>query len=152
MHHRSRYTNNGLVLTLSKPILMGVVRNDQLHPYTLRGVESYRLCGGILTPIVRPQDLDISPCLVLHKRLKLLEPIEYLSLGLQDVYPDLPRVVINESHMVLTTTQGNRWHRPTHISVYQIKYPSRSTVTTGKDSLGVLTKSTSSANLLMLNA
>ena len=45
--------------------------------------------------LVCPQDLDLLPCLVLHKSLKLLEPLEDLILGLQKENPGLLGVVIN---------------------------------------------------------
>jgi hypothetical protein len=99
--------NNGPVLPLCNPILMGVIRNNQLSLDTLLGTKVCKLRGGILTPIVRSQDLHLSSWLVLHKSLKFLEPLEDLTLGLYEIYPGLLGVVINESHILLTTTQGN---------------------------------------------
>ena len=90
MQHRSCCTNNSHVLPLCNPILLRVVRNGQLPPDTLLGTKVYKLCGGILTSIVRPQDLDLSSCLVLHKSFELLEPLEDLTLGLQEIDPGLP--------------------------------------------------------------
>ena len=89
MQHRSCCTNNSPILPLSNPILLGVVRNGQLSLDTLLDAEVSKLCGGILTLIVRHQDLDLSPCLVLHKGLKLLEPLEDLTLGLKEIDPSL---------------------------------------------------------------
>jgi hypothetical protein len=45
--------------------------------------------------------------MVLHKSFELLEPLEDLTLGLQEIDLGLPGVIINESHIILTTTQGN---------------------------------------------
>ena len=67
--------------------------------------EVLELIGGILTPIVRPQDFDLFPSLVLHKSFELLEPVEDFSLGLQEIDLGLPGIVINERDIILMTTQ-----------------------------------------------
>jgi hypothetical protein len=54
------------------------------------GTEVYELSGEILSSIIRPQDLDLLSKLVLHKSSELLEPIEDLTLGLQEIDPGLP--------------------------------------------------------------
>ena len=75
--------------------------------------KSIKLLGGILTPVIRSQDSDLPPCLVLHKSFELLEPLQdFLGLlALQKVDSGLPGMVINESHIVLLTSQGYRRHR-----------------------------------------
>jgi len=98
MQHRSCCTNNSPVLPLSNPILLGLLRNGQLSPDTLLGAKVSKLSGGILTLIVRPQYLDLSPCLVLYKSLELLEPFEDLTLGFQEIDPGPRGEVINECH------------------------------------------------------
>jgi hypothetical protein len=69
---------------------MRVVRNNQLSPDALSFTEVCELLGGILTPIVRSQDSDFLPCLVLHKSFELLKPTEDLSFGLHEENPRLP--------------------------------------------------------------
>jgi hypothetical protein len=54
------------------------------------GTKVYELSGGILTPIIRPQDFDPLSRLVLHKSSELLEPFEDPTLGLQEIDPSIP--------------------------------------------------------------
>jgi hypothetical protein len=54
------------------------------------GTKVYKLSGGILSSIIRPQDLDLLSRLVLHKSFELLEPLEDLTLGLQEIDSGLP--------------------------------------------------------------
>lgn len=67
--------------------------------------EVLELIGGILIPVVGPQDLDLFPYLVLHKSFELLDLVEDLTLGLQEIDLGLPRVIINERDIILMTTQ-----------------------------------------------
>ena len=71
--------------------------------------------AGILTPIVGPQDLDLIPCLVLHKSFELLEPVEDLTLGLQEVDLGLSVIIVEKRHIVLMSTQRYCRHRTTYI-------------------------------------
>ena len=96
MQHGSSCPNNGPVLPLGNPILLGVVRNYELSLNAMLSTEVLELIGGILTPVVGPQDLDLFSCLVLHKSFELLAPVEDLTLGLQEIDPGLPGIVINE--------------------------------------------------------
>jgi hypothetical protein len=93
------------LLPLCKPILLWVVRNIQLSPDCLSCIEVHELIGGILTPIVRPQNTDFLPCLVLHKSFKLLEPTEDLSFGLHEENLRLLWEFINEYKIVYKTSQ-----------------------------------------------
>ena len=96
MKHGFGSPNDGFVLPLRNPILLGVVRNYELpHNACLRTVIN-KLTKGILPSIVRPEDLDLLTCLGLHKSFELLKPLEDLTLGLQEINPGLPRVIINE--------------------------------------------------------
>ena len=96
MQHSSSCPNDGPALPLNNPILLGVVRNSELSVNTMLSVEVLKLMAGILTPIVRPQDLDLLPRLVLHKSFELLEPVEDLILGLQEVDPSLFGIIVNK--------------------------------------------------------
>ena len=96
MQHRSSCSDNSPVLPLCNPILLGVVRNSKLSMYLVLSTEVLKLMTGILTAIIRPQDLDLLPHLVLQKSFELLEPAEDLVLGLQEVDPSLPGIVINK--------------------------------------------------------
>ena len=96
MQHSPSFPNNGPVLPLSNPILLGVVRNCKLSPNAMLSTEVLELVGGIFTPVVGPQDLDLFPCLVLHKSFELLEPVKDLSLGIQEITLGLLGVIINE--------------------------------------------------------
>ena len=82
MQHSPSCSDNSPVLPLNHPILLGVVRNSKLSVNAMLSAEVLELIGGILTPIVKPQDLDLLPCLVLHKSFELLEPVEDLTLAL----------------------------------------------------------------------
>jgi hypothetical protein len=75
---------------------MWVVRNSELSHDALSCTKVHELLGGILTPIICPQNSDFPPSLVLHKSFELLELIEDLSFGLHEENPRLPREVINE--------------------------------------------------------
>jgi hypothetical protein len=100
MQHGSRNPNYGPVLPLNNPILLRVVRNDQLSPDALSCIEVIKLIGGILTPIICPQNSDFPPSLVLHKSFELLELNEDLPFGLPEENPRFPREVINEYDIV----------------------------------------------------
>ena len=150
MQHGSCSPNYGPVLPLSNPILLWVVRNSQLPLDALSCIEVIKLLGGIFIPIICPQYSDFPPSLVLHKSFELLEPIEDLSFGLHEENPRLLREVINEYDIIQTTTQRCRRHRTTYIIMNQIKYTYCSTVTTWKNSLGVLPQITPLAQLLVL--
>ena len=103
MQHGPRSPDKGPVLPLSNLVLLGVVGNCQLPPNALLCTKVLKLIGGELS-IVGPQDLDLFPYLVLHKSFELLEPIEDLTLGLQEIDLGLPGVIINECNVVLMTT------------------------------------------------
>jgi hypothetical protein len=45
--------------------------------------------------------------MVLHKSFEHLEPLEDLTLGLREIDLGLLRMVIYESEIILTTTQGH---------------------------------------------
>ena len=94
MQHCSSCSNNGPILPLNNPILLGVVRNNKLSVCPVLRTKVLKLMAGTLTTIIRPQDLDLLPCLVLLKSFELLEPVEDLILGLQEVDPGLPRIVV----------------------------------------------------------
>jgi hypothetical protein len=61
-----------------------------LSSNAILGTKVYKLSGGILSPIIRPQDFDPLSRLVLHESSKLLEPFEYLTLCLQEIDLNLP--------------------------------------------------------------
>ena len=105
MQHGSSCPNDGPVLPLSNSILLGVVRNCELSLNAMLSTKVLELIGGILAPIVRPQDLDLLPCMVLHKSFELLEPVEDLTLGFQEVDAGLPGIVIDKRYIVLMATQ-----------------------------------------------
>jgi hypothetical protein len=84
MQHGSCSPNYGPVLPLNNPFLMSFVRKNKLSPDALSYTEVNNLLGGILTPIVFPQNTEFPPSLVLHKRFEILEPIEDMSFGLHE--------------------------------------------------------------------
>ena len=90
MQHGSCCTGNGPVLPLSNSILLGVVGYDHLYSNAMLGTKVYKLSGGILSPVIRPQDLDPLSKLALHKSSEILEQFEDLTLGLQEIDPGLP--------------------------------------------------------------
>ena len=96
MQHIYSFSNNSPVLPFSNPILLGVVRNNKLSMYPMLSAKVLKLMADILTTIIRPQDLDLLPRLVLHKSFELLEPVEDLILGLQEVDPSLSGIIVNK--------------------------------------------------------
>jgi hypothetical protein len=100
MQHGSHSPNYGPVLPLSNPILLWVVRKNQISRDALSYTKVNKILGGILTPIVCPRNSDFPPSLVLHKIFELLELIEDLSFGLHEENPRLSREVINEYGIV----------------------------------------------------
>ena len=154
MQHRPSYSDDSPVLPLSNPVLLGVVRNGQLSVYPMLNAEVLKLMAGVLTAIVRAQGLDrldLLPRLVLHKSLKLLEPAEDLILGLQEVDPSLPGIVINKCHVVVVTTQRQCAHWTTYIRMNQLKDPASPVLTASERSLGVLPQSTPPTYLLSIS-
>jgi hypothetical protein len=101
MYHSPDKINDRPILSLCNPILLRVVWHCQL-PLDPRLTEILEVIGGILSPIIRAQDLDLLLCLLLHLSLEILKPTEDLILGLHKEDPGFPRKVINE-------------HRSTHI-------------------------------------
>ena len=96
MKHGFGNPNNGPVLPLHNPVLLGVVRNCELPPDACLCTIINKLTKGILPSIIQPKDLDLPTCLGLHKSFELLKPFEDLTLGLQEIDLGLPGVVINE--------------------------------------------------------
>ena len=96
MKHGFRNPNDGSVLPLRNPILLGVVRNCELLPDACLRTIINKLTKGILPSIVQSKDLDISTCLGLHKSFELLKLLEDLTLGLQEINSGPPGVIINE--------------------------------------------------------
>jgi hypothetical protein len=90
VQHGSRCTGDSPVLSLGNPILLGVVGYGHMSFDPMLGTEVYKLSGGILSSIIRPQDLDLLFELVLHKRYELLELLEDLTLGLQKIDLGIP--------------------------------------------------------------
>ena len=113
MDHRSSCAYNRSVLPLCNPVLLGVVSNSHLSPDALSRTKVIKIIGGILPSVIRPQTPDLLPRWVLHKSFKLLEPLQdFLKLlALQKVDAGLPGMVINECHIILISSQGNRRHR-----------------------------------------
>ena len=96
MKHGFGNPNDGYVLPLHNPVLLRVVRNCELPPDACLHTIINKLTKGILPSIVRPEDLDLLTCLGLHKSFELLKPLEDLTLGLQEINPGPPGVIINE--------------------------------------------------------
>ena len=96
MYHGFGSLYDGSVLPLRNPVLLGVVRNSELPPNACLRTIVNKLSKGVLSSIVRPQGLDLPTCLCLHKSSKLLKPLEDLTLGLQEINPGPPGVIINE--------------------------------------------------------
>ena len=71
-------------------------------------VEIIEIIGAIFPSIVCPQDSYMPPCQVLNQSLELLKYVEYLILGLHEIYPSLLGEVINQFHIVQITTQGKK--------------------------------------------
>ena len=116
MQHSSSCSNNDPILPLSNPVLLGVVRNSKLSVYPVLSASVLKFMASILITIIRPQDLDLLPRLVLHKSFELLEPAEDLILGLQEVDPGLPGIVIDKRHIVLMATQRHYRHNHIHLN------------------------------------
>ena len=110
MDHSSSCAYDGSILPLSNPVLLGVVSNSHLSPNALSRIEVIECIGGILPSVIRPQTPNLLPRLVLHKSFELLEPLQDLLrfLALQEVGLGLPGMIINECHIVLISSQGNR--------------------------------------------
>jgi hypothetical protein len=63
----------------------------------------------------------------------------------------LLRVIIDEEKIVKIYVQTSNGHGSTNICIYQVQDPLGSTVTARKGTLDILSKSTTSANITMLN-
>ena len=96
MKHGFGSPYNVSFLPLHNHILMGVLKYCELPPNACLSTKINKLTKGILPSIVRPEELDLPTCLGLHKSFEHLKPLENLTLGLQEINPGLPRVVINE--------------------------------------------------------
>jgi hypothetical protein len=71
-------------------------------------------------------------------------------LGIQEVNPFLPRVIIDEENIIQVSSQGSNNHGST-ICMYQVQDPLGSIVTARKGPLDIIAKSTTSANAIMLD-
>jgi len=76
----------------------------------------FELCGGILASIVRPQELYLSPLLILHHSILLLKLLKYLQFLFQEVHPNSLGEVIYECDIVSCTSNDATGKDP-HISV-----------------------------------
>ena len=71
----------------------------------------HKLIGSVLTLVVCPQHLDLLSCLSLHEILELSKPLKDLRLGLQEIDPGFPGIVINEGYTVIVTIERMDTHR-----------------------------------------
>jgi hypothetical protein len=96
MYHCSCCSDYGHVLPLCHSILLRIVRNSEflLDPHCCAII--HKLLGGVLTPIVGSQHLNLPASLVLNQSSKLLKSVEDFILSLQEVYLGPPRVVIDK--------------------------------------------------------
>ena len=154
MQHGSRSSNYRSVLPFCHSILLRSVWYCQLSLNALLYAILVELLGGILTPVIWFEYLNLPPNLVLHKSFELLEPLQDLLrfLAPYKVDPGLPGMVIDECHIILKTSQRNKWHRTTQVRMYQIKYSCWLAITACKSSLGVLSQSTPLAYITVLSA
>jgi hypothetical protein len=73
---------DGPVLSLCNPILLRIVQDSQLPLGPCLLAKILEVIGGVLSPIIRPQDLGPLPYLVLYLGLELPKSIKDLILGL----------------------------------------------------------------------
>jgi hypothetical protein len=66
LNHGLSNTYDGSILLLCNPILLWIVRNNQLPLDSFLLAKTLEVLGGILTPIFLSQEFDILPCLVLN--------------------------------------------------------------------------------------
>ena len=67
MYHGLSSPYDGSVLPHCNPVLLWVVQTNELPLNSRILAKIIKIIGGILTPIVRSQNLELLPYLILHK-------------------------------------------------------------------------------------
>ena len=145
MQHRLCYTHNCFVLSFSDPILLWVMRHNQLSPNSLFATEVLEFIGDIVTTNFTPKSLHILPHVFLHQCFELKKFLERLIFILHEVDPTLSRKIIKKYHIVLVLfCQSNKeWY--THVLVNSLKDFQSSVPLLVKSGLCILLHSTSLA-------
>ena len=138
VYHCFGCLNDGSILPLCNPILLRVIRNGVLPLDPCLNTKIIEIPGGVFSSIIWSQHLDPPFDQVLNPSFKFLKSRKDSILGLQEVNPRLPRVIIDEEHIVQIFVQGSNSHGSTHIWMYQVQDPLGSVVTVQKNPLTFL--------------
>jgi hypothetical protein len=113
IHHSSGCFTNCYVLSFCNPILLGIIRHNQLPLNPRSSTEIIILVGVKLFSIVYFEKTDMSNCLILNKTLKILKLTKTFTFSFQKINPGFTRKIINKNDIINTTIHGWRSHRST---------------------------------------
>jgi len=84
MRHSSGSFHDGLVLRFIYAIFLGVIRPNGLLFYSFFLEKVKELILNEFSSIIRPEDFDSLPCLILHQGLAVLKHVKCLVVMLQE--------------------------------------------------------------------
>jgi hypothetical protein len=117
IHHSSSCFTNRLVLSFYKPILLGIIRHNQL-PLNPRSPEEIIILVGVkLFSIVCSENTDMSTCLILNKILKIRKFTKRFIFSFQKINLGFTRTIINKNDIIKTTIHGRSSHRSCYRTV-----------------------------------
>jgi hypothetical protein len=120
IHHGSGCFTNCPVLSFRKPILLRIIRHNQLPLNLGSPTEIIILVGVKFFSIVCSKNTDVSTCLILNKILKILKFTERFIFSFQKINPSFMRTIINKNDIIKTTIHGRSSHRSTKIIMNKI--------------------------------
>jgi hypothetical protein len=120
IHHSSSCFTNCHVLSFYNPILLGIIRHNQL-PLNPRSPTNIIILVGVkLFSIVCSENTNMSTCLILNKILKILKYTKRFIFSFQKINQGFTRAINNKNDIIKTTIHGWSSHRSTKIRINKI--------------------------------
>jgi hypothetical protein len=104
IHHGFGCFTNRHVLYFCNPILLGIIRYNQLPLNSGSPTKIIILVGVKLFSIVCYENTDVSTCLILNKILKILKFTKRFIFSFQNINPSFTITIINKNDIIKTTT------------------------------------------------
>jgi hypothetical protein len=113
IHHGSGYFTNCPVPSFYNPILLGIIRHNQLPLNPRSPTKVIILVGVKLFSIIYSENTDMSTCLILNKVLKILKFTKRFIFSFQKINLSFTITIINKNDIIKTTIHGQSSHRYT---------------------------------------
>ena len=144
MQHCSCCTHNYSVISFWDPILLWVMRHNQLSLNSFFVIEVLEFIGDVLTIIFTLKSFHMLPHIFFHQCFELTKFWERLTFLLHEVDPTLSRKIINKDHIIHVLWCWSCIECSTHVWVNSLK-DSRYSILLVKSGLCILPHGTSLA-------